>query len=112
MNFELFDQDGEIRISAGNLPHWYQPGVTYFITFRTEDSFPRAAAEQWYQRRNDWLRQHNMVAGTLRVPEPNISTALRTLPESEQREFHRTFSHEFMDHLDKGHGAVPSNDPT
>jgi hypothetical protein len=68
MSFEFFDPDCEVRISTGSLPHWYQPGVTYFITFRTVDAFPRVIAEQWYRRRDDWLRQHGIVAGTLRVP--------------------------------------------
>jgi type I restriction enzyme R subunit len=105
MSFEFFDPDGEVRISAGNLPHWYQPGVTYFITFRTEDSLPRTVAEQWYRRRHEWLRQHGIVAGTLRVPMPSITEALRTLPVLQQHQFHRTFSREFMEHLDKGYGA-------
>ncbi|MBI2479412.1 MAG: hypothetical protein HYV60_12510 [Planctomycetia bacterium] len=32
MPFELFDPDGELRITVGKLPHWYQPGATYFMT--------------------------------------------------------------------------------
>jgi type I restriction enzyme R subunit len=103
MTFELFDPDADVRISAGNLPHWYQPGVTYLITWRTDDSLPITIAEEWYRRRDEWLRRHGMVAGTLRVP--TVGAALRTLPEAQQREFHRTFSREFMEYLDKGHGA-------
>lgn len=37
--FELFDPKAEVRIEKGtNLAHWFQPGVSYFVTFRTEGS--------------------------------------------------------------------------
>src|SRR5437660_8791489 len=99
MNFELFDPDAELQITAGNLPHWYQPGVTYFVTFRTDDSFPVQVAEIWYQRRNEWLKRRGI--------DPihrDWAARLRALPEAEQHSFHNTFSREFMDCLDKGHG--------
>jgi type I restriction enzyme R subunit len=99
MSFELFDPATQVRISAGHLPHWYQPGVTYFITFRTADSFPVQVAEIWYQQRNEWLRQHGIDPG-----RPTWTTDLRALSESEQHAFHKTFSREFMECLDKGHG--------
>src|SRR5262249_39087232 len=46
MIFELFDPRSEFVVREGaNLPHWYQPGVTYFVTFRTEDSIPADVAD-------------------------------------------------------------------
>ena len=51
--FELFDPQGDLRITASNLPHWYQPAVTYFVTWRIEDSSPQEVADLWYRRRND-----------------------------------------------------------
>jgi putative transposase len=106
MTFELFNSDADVQITAGNLPHWYQPGVTYFITFRADDSFPVQVAKQWYHRRMDWLQ--------IRAINPLASdwnARLRELPESEQRQFHETFSREFMEHLDKGHGACVLRQP-
>lgn len=100
MPFELFDPDGELRITVGNLPHWYQPGATYFITFRTADSFPQEVADVWYRRRNDWLLQHG-----INQKATDWRTALRRLPDRLQHEFHATFTGEFMGHLDKGYGA-------
>ena len=41
MVFELFDADMDLRITEGRLPHWFQPGVTYFITWRCGNSDPR-----------------------------------------------------------------------
>jgi type I restriction enzyme R subunit len=99
MTFQLFDPTSEVRISHGNLPHWYQPGVTYFITFRTEDSVPVELVRQWHERRAEWLERNGIDAQT------NSWTArFRMLPEAQQQEFHQSFSREFMDYLDKGHG--------
>src|SRR5262245_41506849 len=58
--FELFDPTGDLRITVGNLPHWFQPGATYFVTFRTEDSLPADVAESWHCRRDDWLRRQKI----------------------------------------------------
>jgi putative transposase len=99
--FELFDPQGELRISAGSsLPHWYQPGVTYFVTFRTEDSIPTAVAKNWRRRRDDWLLRHGVNPAALKWQD-----ALDVLPRAQRREFHDTFSREFLEHLDRGHGA-------
>jgi len=54
--FELFDPKREFSIRHGKLPHWFQAGVTYFVTFRTADSVPQKLARDWYARRDAWLR--------------------------------------------------------
>jgi REP element-mobilizing transposase RayT len=101
MIFELFDPDNDVLITQGcHLPHWYQPGVTYFITFRTEDSIPDQVAKQWYARCDDWLRQHGVNRG-----ESDWASAVAKLPRAARREFHQTFSREYLAHLDRGHGA-------
>lgn len=58
--FSLFDPSEEIDITYRHLPHWQQTGKSYFITFRTEDSLPRAVVEAWYQARNVWLKNHDI----------------------------------------------------
>lgn len=100
MPFQLFDPDGELRITVGKLPHWYQPGATYFITFRTADSLPKEVADLWHRRRSDWLLRQGIDPKA-----KDWQPALRRLPDRLQREFHETFSREFLEHLDKGHGA-------
>ncbi len=98
--FELFDPTGDVRISAGsNLPHWYQPGATYFITFRTEDSFPVDVARRWYAGRNNWLRQHGID-----MDSGDWKQQLAALAEPLRRTFHETFSREYMETLDRGLG--------
>jgi len=99
--FELFDPKGDVRIDCGtNLPHWFQPGVSYFVTFRKEDSIPVEVGRQWYARRANWLSQQGIVPGTL-----NWRSQLNLLPEPLRREFHETFSREYLEALDKGWGA-------
>ena len=60
MQWELFDPDEEVRITAGRLPHWFQPGRLFFITFRTNDSLPASVAKLWLKRRDDWLRRQGI----------------------------------------------------
>jgi hypothetical protein len=36
----FFNPFAEIAKSANHLPHWEQPGATYFLTFRLADAIP------------------------------------------------------------------------
>ena len=99
MTFELFDPDQPVDITYRRLPHWYQPGVTYFITFRTIDSMPAEVLDRWYAERKEWLQQHRI--------DPAIEDwqiAFRGLPAALQSQFHRRFSAAYHAALDKGHG--------
>jgi type I restriction enzyme R subunit len=105
MDFELFDRQAETTIREGTLPHWFQPGVTYFITFRTEDSVPQSLLRSWHGRRDGWLRRHGI--------DPQMAAwkaLLHRSPELE-REYHQTFTREFMEYLDRGHGACALRQP-
>lgn len=106
MPFELFNPEGELRITHGNLPHWYQQGATYFITFRTADSLPKEVAELWHRRRSDWLLRHG-----INPKATDWKAAFQRIPERDQHAFHATFSREFLEHLDKGHGACVPHRP-
>ncbi len=50
-----FDPDGSIEQLSGNLPHWRQEGVTYFVTFRLADSLPQEKLQKWKKERDAWL---------------------------------------------------------
>ena len=39
-SFTPFNQHGALRQTWRRLPHWEQPGATYFVTFRLADSLP------------------------------------------------------------------------
>ena len=58
MDLKFFNPFGEIRKTRHNLPHWQQPGATYFITYRLADSVPAHLLEEWNQQRAAWLTLH------------------------------------------------------
>jgi len=105
MTFELFDRKSEYFVRHGKMPHWYQPGVTYFITFRTADSVPQSLLRSWHERRELWLRERGI--------DPRADgwkIALRAMAYAE-REYHRTFTRAFMEYLDRGEGTCPLAEP-
>jgi REP element-mobilizing transposase RayT len=97
--FELFDPKQDYVVRQGTLPHWFQPGVTYFITFRTQDSVPQSLLRSWHRRRDDWLRRHGIHPAAT-----NCRQQLRASPELEH-EFNSKFTRVFMEYLDRGYGA-------
>jgi putative transposase len=96
--FELFDPKQEFTIREGNLPHWYQPGATYFVTFRTEDSVPQSLAKQWHGERDHWLGNHG-----INPKSGNWKAQLSADPELE-KSFHVRFTKTFLEYLDRGLG--------
>jgi REP element-mobilizing transposase RayT len=99
MNWELFDPDDDVRLTAGRLPHWFQPGRLYFVTFRTDDSLPTSVVKLWLRQRDDWLRRRGIDARSA-----DWQVRFASLPARLRRQFHATFSEEFLAHLDRGHG--------
>jgi len=83
-----FEPDEPVANLSGNLPHWRQEGVTYFITFRLADSIPAEKLRQWLAERDAWLAAH---------PEPH---------DAETRAaFFRLFPQRFQQWLDNGYGS-------
>jgi len=99
--FELFDPESEFEVSVGtSLPHWFQPAVTYFVTFRTEDSIPSDVSRRWFAERQDWLIRHGIQ------PQANDwREKLAALPRSLRKEFHAKFSEQYLANLDQGWGC-------
>jgi REP element-mobilizing transposase RayT len=89
-----FDPSEPIGELSGNLPHWRQDNVTYFVTFRLADSIPQATLDLWVREREDWLIRH---------PEP------RTLQS--RREYYRLFVERFQKWLDAGYGECVLGQP-
>jgi putative transposase len=104
MAFELFDPHGDLTIREGKLPHWFQPGVTYFVTFRTDDSVLQSLLRAWHKRRDVWLRRRGVDPH-----DKNWKVKLRENAELED-EYHGTFTREFMGYLDRGYGACVLRD--
>ena len=77
-----------VEVLTGNLPHWRQEGVTYFVTYRLADSLPREKLTTWAAERDEWRQQH---------PGP--------LSPADHREYARLFSARLEHWLDRGSGS-------
>lgn len=100
VHFGVFDRDADLDVSRRFLPHWFQPNVAMFLTFRTADSLPRQAVQQWQNEQRDWLRQNGVKIAS-DEPLPTIGL----LPESLRNGFRRTRDRCWHGHLDSCHGA-------
>jgi putative transposase len=89
-----FDPAQPVTDLMGNLPHWRQEGVTYFVTFRLADSIPQGKLKQWLCEREKWLKCH---------PEP-LDPPLR-------QEYFRLFVERFHKWLDAGYGKCVFSRP-
>jgi len=88
IRFRGFDKHGAIEMTKRRLPHWEQPGATYFVTFRLADAIASDVLAAWREERALWLKHH---------PQPwDWKTA---------REYIRRFEEEREQWLDQGHGS-------
>ncbi len=103
----FFDPDAPVAVTQRNkLPHWTQPGVITFVTWRTCDSLPKTVLASWRSDRNRWLRSFGIDP----FLDPNWRTRLNSLPPHDRLHFHKTFTSRWHDALDSGHGACPLRD--
>jgi carbamoylphosphate synthase large subunit/REP element-mobilizing transposase RayT len=85
--FHPLDGQRNIEKRRRNLPHWEQPNVTYFITFRLADAVPQSVLRQWKEELDTWRKFH---------PEP-WDTATKY-------EYQKRFQDDREHWLDQGHG--------
>jgi REP element-mobilizing transposase RayT len=85
--FVAFDPDQPAAISSRHLPHWHQPGVTYFVTFRLADSMAPSVVGEWRNEREHWMKAH---------PRP--------WTEQTRADYYRNFHEKIESYLDKGEG--------
>ena len=104
--FQFFDPDGETDRSARNLPHWFQPGVVTFITFRTTDSLPRRAVAGIEHELKLWLLRHAPEADTQEgLPD------LNQLPDSIRTQYARIKRRFWHGALDRSYGECVLRQP-
>jgi len=89
-SFKPFDPNKPVKIYRRILPHWRQDGATYFITFHTSDSLPKAALAELKLRHDLWLQAH---------PLPHT--------KEEQKEINRRLTVHTESWLDRGKGRCP-----
>lgn len=97
----FFRPHDKLHIHRGNLPHWRQTNVTYFVTTRLADSMPQEKIREWQTKRDAWL-----AAQGLQKPSD-----IHQLPEDQQHEFHATFTKEWHQWLDAGYGECQLRRP-
>ena len=87
-HFKGFDPNGIVTSYQRHLPHWRQPGATYFVTFRLADSLPTSVLDFLSRLRLEYERRSQEPAAKSLREEYERQT--RTLIETS---------------LDEGHGA-------
>jgi putative transposase len=93
-SLKFFNPRSDIEKHTTVLPHWEQPGVSYFVTFRLADSLPQKKLDDWKRERDAWIEAH---------PKP--------WSEEVEKEFHERFSSTIERWLDAGHGSCVLRDP-
>ena len=91
----FFNPCNEIEIHSGDLPHWRQQDVWYFITFRLADSIPLHVVEKIKEEREIWLKQHD----------------INNLTATEKSEYYTLFAKRTEDWLNAGYGSCVLGDP-
>ncbi|MBI4559402.1 MAG: transposase, partial [Candidatus Hydrogenedentes bacterium] len=85
--FKPFDKRVEVEKTQRRLPHWHQPGVTYFVTWRLFDAVSQQQLAVWTHERNQWLAHH---------PKP--------WTPQEEAEYWSNFQKRQEEYLDNGYG--------
>jgi REP element-mobilizing transposase RayT len=86
--FIPFSGDTPASSHTRHLPHWHEPGATYYVTFRLADSLPRPVLERLQNEFRTWL-QHN--------PRPWNG--------AQRSEYYDRFHESLEKHLDLGSGS-------
>ena len=83
--------DPNIKIRQGaRLPHWTREGATYAVTFRLDDSLPKAVVEAWKFERQDIIQTATQQG--------------RGLTRHEEKRLDKLFSEKVGKYLDEGQG--------
>lgn len=85
--FRGFDESGPLTIYTRLLPHWRQPGATYFVTFHLADSIPEGKRRELVALKEEWER---------RCPRPD---------DAQRAEHDRAVFQKIETWLDDGSGA-------
>ncbi len=93
-DLRFFDPRAHIDQGKNRLPHWDQPGGTYFVTFRLADSIPQEHLALWGSERTSWL-----------------ATNLPPHTAKQERDYHDRFTARIEAWLDNGEGSCVLRDP-
>jgi putative transposase len=103
--FRPFSEAGEVRVYVRNLPHWRQPGATYFVTFRQDDSIPANVLAQWRDERQRWYRAHGLDPRWQRSDPGRFDAVYAKISPETRQAFEREQARQLHRELDRGHGS-------
>src|SRR5437870_5670288 len=103
--FHPFDADGPLRVYVRNLPHWRQPGATYFVTFRQDDSIPAQVLAEWLDKRQRWYRAHGLDPQWQNSEPERFAAAYARISDGVRRAFERAQARLLHEELDCCHGS-------
>ncbi len=90
--FQPLDPEVQVGMRARRMPHWTQPGATYFVTFRLADSLSRRILDELREFKRCWESQ----------------VAVKSLEE--HRRFSLQLRNRIEEHLDRGLGSCLLSD--
>ena len=99
--FRPFDPDGPLRVYVRHLPHWRQPGATYFVTFRQDDSIPGKVLAEWADVKARWYRAHGLAPEWQKTNPDRFAAAYRKIQEGVRRAFEREQARMLHEELDQ-----------
>ena len=103
--FRSFAPEGPLRIYVRHLPHWRQPGATYFVTFRQEDSIPATVLREWADIKARWYRAHGLDPEWLKTAPDRFAAGYAEIAEGVRRAFERQQARLLHEELDRCHGS-------
>ncbi len=101
MPFVPFNPVENVQRTRRTLPHWFQEGRTYFVTFRLADSMPREKREQIEAQRDAWMRSKGLRS----------LDEIENLTDNDREEYHRIFTAKIHELLDAGYGSCVLREP-
>jgi hypothetical protein len=97
MNFIPFDPDVEVMRRRRRLPHWFQSGRTYYVTFRLADSLPQSKRDAIRMEREEWITARGVAK-------------LEDLSDDDRIRFRHRFTEKVEALLDNGYGECQLRD--
>ncbi len=107
VEFGVFDRQAQTDQHLRKLPHWFQPNVATFITFRTKDSMPKAVIKAWREEISQWLLQKGLENSDEWDELPGVDS----IPQNLRAKFYKLKSQGWHRRLDQCHGNCVLRDP-
>ena len=108
VEFGVFDRQAHTDQNLRKLPHWFQPNVATFITFRTKDSMPKAVVDSWRKEIFLWLQQQQGLANS---DQSNELPGLDSIPQNLKGNFNKLKTQGWHRRLDQCHGSCVLREP-